>query len=73
MSRNQARQAVWLTISTAINWMQRVEETGSVESGQMGGHKPKEVSGDHAVWLWHGIKDGGFTYVGSWPSLPAAA
>jgi transposase len=44
--------------------MQRVEETGSVEPGQMGGHKPKAISGDHAAWLSQRIRDGDFTIRG---------
>jgi transposase len=44
--------------------MQWVEDTGSVAPGQMGGHKPKAVSGDHAVWLSQRIKDGDFTIRG---------
>ena len=51
MSRNQAAKQFGVAISTAIGWMKRVDETGSVAPGQMGGHKPKAVSGDHAVWL----------------------
>jgi transposase len=31
--------------------MRRLDETGSVAPGQMGGHKPKAISGEHAVWL----------------------
>jgi hypothetical protein len=27
----------------------REDETGNVEPGQMGGHKPKAISGEHAV------------------------
>ncbi|MCK1540527.1 transposase [Bradyrhizobium sp. 179] len=64
MSRNQAAKQFGVAISTAIGWMQRVEETGSVEPGQMGGHKPKAVSGDHAVWLSQRMKDGDFTIRG---------
>ena len=64
MSRNQAAKRFGVAISTAIGWMQRVEETGSVEPGQMGGHKPKAVSGDHAVWLSQRIRDGDFTIRG---------
>ncbi|WP_371825163.1 IS630 family transposase [Bradyrhizobium sp. CCBAU 53340] len=64
MSRNQAARQFGVAISTAIGWMQRVEETGSVEPGQMGGHKPKAVSGEHAVWLSQRIKDGDFTIRG---------
>jgi transposase len=64
MSRNQAAKRFGVAISTAIGWMQRVEETGSVEPGQMGGHKPKAISGDHAVWLSQRLRDGDFTIRG---------
>jgi transposase len=64
MSRNQAAKQFGVAISTAIGWMRRVEETGSVAAGQMGGHRPKAVSGDHAVWLSQRIKDGDFTIRG---------
>ena len=46
MSRNQAAKQFGVAISTAIGWMKRVDETGSVAPGQMGGHKPKAISGD---------------------------
>ncbi|WP_369810043.1 IS630 family transposase [Bradyrhizobium sediminis] len=64
MSRNQAAKRFGVAISTAIGWMQRVEETGSVEPGQMGGHKPKAISGDHAVWLSQRLRDSDFTIRG---------
>jgi len=61
MSRNQAARQFGVAISTAIGWMQRVEQTGSVAPGQMGGHKPKAISGEHAVWLSQRIRAGDFT------------
>lgn len=64
MSRNQAAKQFGVAISTAIGWMQRVDETGSVAPGQMGGHKPKTISGDHAVWLLQRIKSDDFTLRG---------
>ena len=64
MSRNQAAKQFGVAISTAIGWMQRVEETGSVEPGQMGGHKPKAISGEHAAWLSQRIKSDDFTLRG---------
>jgi transposase len=64
MSRFQAANQFGMAISTAIGWMQRVEETGSVEPGQMSGHKRKAVSGDHAIWLSERIKGGDFTIRG---------
>jgi len=56
MSRNRAAKQFGVAISTAINWMKRVDETGSVAPGQMGGHKPKAISGEHAVWLSQRIR-----------------
>ncbi|WP_407121300.1 IS630 family transposase [Bradyrhizobium sp. STM 3561] len=64
MSRNQAAKQFGVAISTAISWMKRVDETGSVEPGQIGGYKPKAISGEHAVWLSQRIKDGDFTIRG---------
>jgi transposase len=49
MSRNQAAKQFGVAISTAINWMKRVDETGSVAPGQMGGHKPKAISGNNVA------------------------
>ena len=43
MSRNQAAKRFGVAISTAIGWMKRVDETGSIAPGQMDGHKPKSA------------------------------
>ena len=51
LSRRQAAARFGVGISTAINWVDRYEETGSVAPGKMGGHKPKKLSGEHADWL----------------------
>jgi transposase len=64
MSRNRAAKQFGVAISTAIGWMQRVEQTGSVAPGQMGGHKPKAISGEQAGWLSQRIRAGDFTLRG---------
>ena len=64
MSRNRAAKQFGVAISTAIGWMKRVDETGSVEPSQIGGYKPKAISGEYAVWLSQRIKDGDFTIRG---------
>lgn len=64
MSRNQAAKRFGIGISTAINWMQRQQKTGSVAPGQMGGHKPKAISGEHAAWLSQRIRNSDFTLRG---------
>ena len=64
LSRNQAAKRFGIGISTAINWMPRQQNTGSVAPGQMGGHKPKAISGEHAVWLSQRIRNSDFTLRG---------
>ena len=51
MSRNRAAKQFGVAVSTAINWVKRLGETGSVTPGKMGGHKPKKIAGEHRVWL----------------------
>jgi transposase len=64
MSRNKAAKQFGVAISTAINWARLEKETGSIEPGQMGGHKPKAISGEHAVWLQQRIRANDFTLRG---------
>ena len=64
LSRHQAAAQFGVGISTAINWVKRQQQTGSVEPGQMGGHKPKAISGKHQVFVLQRIQDGDFTLRG---------
>ena len=50
--------------STVINWVRRFQATGSVAPGQMGGHKPKAIAGEHHVFLVQRIRDREFTLRG---------
>lgn len=51
MSRRRAAAHFGVSYSVAIGWMKRLRETGSVAPGQMGGHKPKKISGSYRTWL----------------------
>lgn len=53
-----------LAVSTAIKWMRRVRETGSVRPGRMGGHKPKKIVGAHRAWLVARCRERDFTLRG---------
>jgi len=64
LSCNQAAKRFGIGISTAIGWVNRLRKTGSLASGQMGGHRPKAISGEHRVWLLQRTKDGDFTLRG---------
>ena len=51
LSRHQAAAQFGVGISTAINWVQRFLETGSVKPDQIGGYRPKKITGPHREWL----------------------
>jgi len=64
MSCHRAAAQFGVGISTAINWVRRLRETGSVAPGKMGGHKPKSISGEHRAWLLERTREKDFTQRG---------
>jgi putative transposase len=61
MSCNTAAAHFGVGISTVINWVRRWREKGRLQSSQVGGYKPKAISGDYRVWLMQRIKERAFT------------
>jgi len=64
MSRRRAATQFGVGISTVINWVRRLRQTGSVAPGKMGGHKPKAIAGEHRVWLLQRAREKDFTLRG---------
>ena len=64
MSRHQAAARFGVAVSTAIGWLKRFRQTGSVAPGQMGGHKPRAISGQHREWLIGRCRSADFTLRG---------
>ena len=64
LSCHQAAAQFGVGVSTAIVWVRRLRKTGSVAPGQMGGHKPKAISGEHRAWLLERTKAMDFTLRG---------
>ena len=64
MSARQAAAQFGVGASTAIRWVGRARETGSVSPGKMGGHKPKAIAGEHRVWLLRRVQEADFTLRG---------
>jgi putative transposase len=64
LSRRQAAARFGVSSSVAIEWMKRLRETGSVAPGQMGGQKPKKISGAHRSWLVDRCRERAFTLHG---------
>lgn len=51
LSRHEAAARFGVASSSAIKWVQRFRETGSVAPARMGGHKPRTLRGEHRDWL----------------------
>lgn len=64
LSRREAASRFDVGVSTAITWVRRFRETGSVAPGQMGGHKPKAIRGAHHDWLTARVRERDFTLRG---------
>ena len=64
LSCRQAAAQFGVGISTAILWVQRFRRTGSVEPDQVGGYKPKKISGRHRDWLVDRCRTADFTLRG---------
>ena len=64
LSRHRAAAQFGVVPSTVINWVRRFQETGSVAPGQMGGHKPKAIAGEHHAFLAQRIGEREFTLRG---------
>jgi transposase len=64
MSRRRAAAQFGVGISTVVCWVQRLRQTGSVAPGQMGGHRPKAIAGEHRDWLLQRVKEKDFTLRG---------
>jgi len=64
LSRHRAAAQFGVAASTVINWVRRFQETGSVAPGQMGGHKPTAIAGEHKAFLVQRIREREFTLRG---------
>ena len=51
LSRHQAAARFGVGIATAIAWVRRFDETGSVAPGKIGGYRPKKITGEHRAWF----------------------
>ena len=64
LSRRAAAGRFGVAASTLITWVARFRTTGDLRPGQMGGYKPKKISGDHRTWLLQRCRAAGFTLRG---------
>ena len=64
LSRRQAAKRFGIAVSTAVHWVRRHRDTGSVAPGKIGGHRPKKIVGEHRAWLLERCRSGEFTLRG---------
>ena len=64
LSCNQAATRFNVAVSTAIDWVNRYRQTGSVAPGQIGGYRPKKLIGEYRDWLLQRCRKGDFTLRG---------
>src|SRR5271154_2651098 len=65
LSCNEAGKQFGVAVSTAIGWVRRQRETGSVAPGKMGWHRREAISGEHRVWVLERIRAGRFHFAGA--------
>lgn len=71
LSRHGAAAQFGVGISTVIAPVCRFRNTGSVRPGQMGGHKPRAIAGEHRAWLLERTREKDFTLRGLVAELDA--
>jgi putative transposase len=64
LSRRQAAARYGVAASAVIKWVRRFRETGSVNPGKMGGHRPKKIAGAWRTWLLERCRAAAFTLRG---------
>jgi putative transposase len=71
MSCREAAAQFSVGVSTAIRWLARYRQTGSVVPAKIGGYKPRSIAGSHRDWLIERCRGGGFTLRGLVAELAA--
>ena len=64
LSRNQAAKRFDVGISTAIHWVRRFLESGSVAPSKIGGYRQKVIKGEDREWLVARMKEKDFSLRG---------
>ena len=64
LSRRQAADRFGIGIKTAIDWVRRFRETGSLAAQPMGGCRPKKIVGRYRDWLLKRCQEQDFTLRG---------
>lgn len=50
-SRHEVAKRLGISVSCVVKWLQQYTSTGNVVPGQMGGHRPRKIVGEHRDWV----------------------
>jgi putative transposase len=70
-THRQIAAALQISPSCVSKWTRRERETGSVAPAQVGGYKPRTLTGEVAEWLRRRVQAGPFTLRGLTAELAA--
>ena len=71
LSCHRAATLFGIAVSTAVNWVRRLRETGSVTPDRIGGYRPRTIRGEHEIGLAARLKERHFTLRGLVAELAA--
>ena len=57
-SRHEVAKRLGVSVSCVVKWLLRYTTTGSAAPGQMGGHRPRKIVGEHGDWVLKEIASG---------------
>ena len=57
-SRHEVAKRLGVSVSCVVKWLLRHKATGNVKPGQVGGHRPRKIVGDHREWVLREIAAG---------------
>jgi putative transposase len=70
-SRRAVAVRLGVSASSVIKWLGRLDKTGDVAPGKVGGHRPQKIQGEDRGWVVERIAAGDFTLQGLADELAA--
>ena len=57
-SRHEVAKRLGISVSCVVKWLLQYALTGNIVPGQVGGHRPRKIVGEHRDWVLNEIAFG---------------